>query len=90
MRLVSAIMVEDKPALIQPWESSFANVLSQGNIIIQKTGGIVMIQLIVGSVIGFFLSSVLWMVSFCVWYERQNPQAIIRQLREDNMYEVEQ
>ena len=49
-----------------------------------------MIQLIAGSVIGFFLSSVLWMVGFCVWYERQNPQAIIRQLREDNMYEVEQ
>ena len=49
-----------------------------------------MIQLIAGSVIGFFLSSVLWMVGFCVWYERHNPQAIIHQLREDNMYEVEQ
>ena len=49
-----------------------------------------MIQLIVGSVIGFFLSSVLWMVGLCVWYERQNPQAIIRLRREDNMYEVEQ
>ncbi len=49
-----------------------------------------MIHLIVGSAIGFILSSVLWMVGICIWYERQYPQVLIRLRWEDNMYEVEQ
>lgn len=43
-----------------------------------------MIKLLVGAVIGFFMASDLWMVCFCVWYEKRFPEAADRLLRQRN------